>query len=285
MSTAAGDGHAGRDLVVGSDGLLVRSVQPWAKDKLYYLRRYIEIFTAAMKDKWRRRVYVDLFSGPGRSVVEGTREEIDGSPIIALRTTYPFSQLYFNDSSGYATAALAARIGDPRPTNVTVSTMDCNEAAANARSLLFSGMDGARTLGLAFIDPTAFQIGLEAIDHLTSGLRIDVIITVMTGYMTRFIAERSFEDPMDQFFGSGDWRAFVESKAGGEKITSRRILDHYEEKLRRLDYSYFNDSVRIANSRDRTIYHLVFASKHQLGERFFKEISRRSASGQARMDI
>lgn len=285
MSADGGGGHLSRDLVVGSDGLPVRLVQTWARDKLFYLRRYVEIFTAAMKDKWARRVYIDLFSGPGRSIIEGTGEEIDGSPVIALQTLYPFTQLYFNDVDRDVTAALVARMGQPRPANVTVSTMDCNVAAENARSILFAGPDAAKTLGLAFIDPTAFHIGLDAIAHLTAGLRIDVIITVMTSYMTRFIAESGYEIPMDRFFGSRDWRALVDLKAGGEKITSRRILDFYEGKLRQLGYTYFDDSVHVENSRERAIYHLVFASKNQLGSQFFKAISRRTPSGQKKMDI
>lgn len=273
------------ELVLGSDGLPVRVVQPWAQDKLYYLRRYIDVFTASMKDKWPRRVYVDLFSGPGRSVVEETCEEIDGSPMIALGTKYPFSALYFNDAAPEVTAALVARLGEPPPANVTVSTLDCNAAALNARQVLFAGSNTHRTLGLAFIDPTAFQIGYDAIAHLTSELRIDVIITVMIGYAARFISAPGFADPMDQFFGSSDWRELVEARAGGECITSRRLLDHYEDRLRQLGYAHFDDSVRIVNSRNRTIYHLVFASKHELGGQFFRKISRRARSGQTCMDI
>ncbi|HYM15244.1 MAG TPA: three-Cys-motif partner protein TcmP [Dehalococcoidia bacterium] len=272
-------------LVLGSDGLPVRLVQPWAQDKLHFLKRYIDIFTTSMKDKWPRRVYVDLFAGPGKSVIEGTSQEIDGSPIIALHAKYPFSEMYLNDAAPEVTAALIARLGRPPPANTFVSTLDCNAAALNARRMLVAGADNARTIGLAFIDPTAFQIGYDAIAHLTADLRIDIIVTVMTGYVARFIAERGFEDPMDQFFGSGDWRALVEAKAGGERVTSRRLLDHYEGRLRALGYTYFDDSVRIVNSRNRTIYHLVFASKHQLGGRFSKEVSRRMRSGQARMDI
>lgn len=282
MNASGGGGHHSGDLVVGSDGLPVRLVQPWAKEKLHYLRRYIEIFTTAMRDKWRL-AYVDLFSGPGRSVIEVTNEEIDGSPIIALNTKYPFNDLYFNDADGAVTAVLAARLGEPRPANVTVGTKDCNLAAVEAHRMLFSGASAAGTLGLAFIDPTAFHIGLDAIARLTTGVRIDVIITVMTGYMTRFMGQPSFQSPMDQFFGSTDWRKFIE--AGGERITSRRVLDHYEDRLRGIGYLHFDDSIRIPNSRDRTIYHLVYASKHELGQRFFREISRRTESGQARMDI
>ncbi len=52
-----------------------------------------------------------------------------------------------------------------------------------------------------------------------------------------------------------------------------------------LGYDDFNDDVRIANSVQSTIYHLVFASKHKRGTEFWRKISRRKFSGQARMDL
>ncbi len=60
---------------LGSDGLAVREVGRWTEEKLFYVRRYIEIFTTGMKVKWPRRVYIDLFAGPGRSIIEGTSRE------------------------------------------------------------------------------------------------------------------------------------------------------------------------------------------------------------------
>lgn len=87
------------DLVSGSDGNLTMVVGPWAKEKLHYIRRYCDIFNTGMKDKWETRTYVDLFSGPGKCVIEGTEEEIDGSPLIALQCEEPFTHYFFNDLS------------------------------------------------------------------------------------------------------------------------------------------------------------------------------------------
>ena len=39
------------ELTVGSDSELVLKVGRWAKDKLFYIRRYCYIFNAAMRDK------------------------------------------------------------------------------------------------------------------------------------------------------------------------------------------------------------------------------------------
>jgi three-Cys-motif partner protein len=180
---------------------------------------------------------------------------------------------------------LFARESASRPRTVTFSAEDCNQAAVHARDAIFSAADARRTLGLAFIDPTAFQIGFDAIAGLTEGRHIDVIVTVMTSYLRRFLAEPSFAGPLSRYFGSEDWRNLVDLRRAGEDVTSRALLDHYESRLRELGYSYFDDHVRIVNTRDSTIYHLVFASRHELGARFFRAISLKGPSGQAEMDI
>src|SRR5581483_5454745 len=56
------------DLALGRDGQAVRVVGAWSREKLFYLARYIEIFTTGMKNRWPHCVYIDLFSGPGRSL-------------------------------------------------------------------------------------------------------------------------------------------------------------------------------------------------------------------------
>ena len=266
-----------------SDGLPARIVRPWAKDKLHYLQRYVHAFTTSMHGKWDRLVYIDLFSGPGISIIEDTDEEIEGSPIIALKAPFPFTELFFNDLSKTAADALAARVG-ARP-DVIVTNLDCNEAANEASERLYGGHRDSRTLGLAFIDPTAFQIGLDAIALLTKGRRLDVLLTVMTGYMRRFITQRSYAEPMTQFFGSQDWQRMVDETDEGERITSRKLLDHYESRLRAIGYTSFDDEIRIANTREALIYHLVFASKHPFPKSLFKSISRKGPTGQTRLDL
>jgi three-Cys-motif partner protein len=192
--------------------------------------------------------------------------------------------LFFNDADSAAVEALRARVGAAAP-NVTITGEDCNVAASRARDVLFPSNTARSTLGLAFIDPTAFQIGFDAIARLTEGRRIDVIITVMTSYLRRFIAEPSFGDPLSKYFGSEEWRNLANLRRAGEDVTSRVLLDHYENRSRTLGYEHFDDRIQIRNTRDSTIYHLVFASRHELGSKFFSAISQRGHSGQFQMDI
>jgi hypothetical protein len=72
--------------VVGDDGLLVEKVGPWAKDKLEVVGDYIQI-SGATRRKYRqnRPAFIDVFCGPGRSLVRSTGEYIDGSPVTAFK--------------------------------------------------------------------------------------------------------------------------------------------------------------------------------------------------------
>lgn len=264
-------------LVLASDGNLARTVRPWASEKLSYLKRYIDIFTTSMKGKWDRLVYIDLMCGPGKSIITDTSLEIEGSPLLALHAKYPFTQLYLNDKDARALKALEQRIGNESAT-IQTRGLDCNGAAREAGGLL-----NRRDLALAFIDPTAFQISFDGIANLTQGHGVDLIITVMTGYIRRFIGQPSYESAMDRFFGFPEWRELIEREAGRRSPTYRDLLDKYEAGLRAIGYIHVNDVVRVPNTRGQTIYHIVFASKHRLGGKFFDEVTKRQSSGQQRM--
>ena len=268
-------------LVRGNDGLPTREVGAWSREKLHYIEGYINIFTGGMKDKWPRRVYIDLFAGPGRSVVEGTSEELAGSPLLALAARDAFTQLYFNDSQSPAVAALAKRANAVRQTGVLIRNLDCDEAARDAGAAL--RLDARNTIGLAVVDPTGFQISLDALRDMTSKRKVDLIITFMTSYLRRFLGRPSLERQLDAFFGSTDWRELLAMREAGRVVTYERLLAFYKHRLATIGYLHVNDTVSIHNSRDVPIYHLVFASKHERGDEFYRKISRRKFTGQARL--
>lgn len=78
---------------LAADGLIARESGEWAGDKLFYVARYMDIFTGSMKNKWAHRAYIDLMSGPGLCVVPSTGREFDGSPLLALKTKTPFTDV------------------------------------------------------------------------------------------------------------------------------------------------------------------------------------------------
>ena len=79
----------------GPDGGAARVVGPWAAQKQHYVGEYMTIFSRGMSKTWRRRVYVDLFAGPGMCVTRGANDFYPGSPLIALQR--PFTDHIYVD--------------------------------------------------------------------------------------------------------------------------------------------------------------------------------------------
>jgi hypothetical protein len=71
------------------DKLEIRETGSWVCDKYYYIKRYIYIFETSMRNKWKNRTYIDLFSGPGKCRDRDTKKVYIGSPLIALTTEFP----------------------------------------------------------------------------------------------------------------------------------------------------------------------------------------------------
>lgn len=266
-------------LVAGPDGLPARLVKPWSAEKFHVYERYLDIFCKGMRKRWDL-VYADLLAGPGLCVTPTSRS-LKGSAVLAAQRT-EFTALYLNDLDPAATSALQSRLGnDPR---LRIDTLDCNEAATTARRELFRRASPRRTLGLAVIDPQGFQMRLESLVDLTRDLRMDLIITFMTGYVRRFLSEPGFDTHLDGFLGTADWRRLRPGlETGGRSPSYRALLDLYKEQLHRIGYAYVDDHVQVLNRRERNVYHLVFASKSPRGTDFYEKISRKRATGQLRL--
>lgn len=116
-----------RALHVEDDGLICPDVGGWAEGKYRLLALYDELFSIGMKNKWDKRVYIDLYAGAGYSRIRGTRTVLMGSPIIALTVPDPFDKYIFCEESSELMAGLKARVERIAPTaNVTFVPQSCD---------------------------------------------------------------------------------------------------------------------------------------------------------------
>lgn len=265
------------DVLLAQDRLPAFPLRPWTKTKLRLIEGYLAVFAVGMRKRWRL-VYIDLFAGPGLCVDGETGAERPGSALLAAARK-EFDAIFLSDIDGQAVGALERRIGGAG--RVTFERMDCNAAAAAARRQLFPAQEHRRTLGLAVIDPMAFQISFDAIERMTAGLRVDLIITFMTGYAHRFIGSPAMGPTLDRFFGTAEWRSLVPG-IQRRRPSCRELLDLYEERLRSIGYSVFDDHRQARNRKGSVIYHMIYASKHELGGEFWRRINDR---GQLRMEL
>jgi three-Cys-motif partner protein len=139
-----------------ADGLGADVVGPWASEKHERLRKYIDSYRSARAMFLPPKgtggaAYIDLFSGPGRSQVEGTGRFIDGSPLVAYKAAQSsgtrFSELHFNDLDKENVDALRQRIA-----KLGGTANFFNETAEAAVDRMIYALNPAG-LHFAFLDP------------------------------------------------------------------------------------------------------------------------------------
>jgi spore photoproduct lyase len=276
----------------GSDGLPVRCVGLWAKDKCFYLGRYFEIFTAAMRNKWKGELfYIDLFAGCGKCRVRETGEEIDGSALISLSVKYPFKRYFLVELNSDAADILRKRIENLSYKNrVHIIQGDCNEKIDEIIAEV-----PQRSLSLTVIDPTGLHIKFETIRKLTKDRRIDLVITYPEGMdikrnLSKYIKQS--HSILDDYIGDKDWRLlFPKDIKQIYQLTDihveKSLITHYRKKLGTLSYKVKSgDEILIRSSqKNLPLYYLLFASKHPLGHTFWRKISSISPTGQMKFSL
>lgn len=263
---------------LAEDGLPLQCVGPWAKDKHNYLRRYIDA-TAGPRSKYveatpsRPRpggaAFIDLFAGPGLARVDRTGEVIEGSPLIAAaHAKAPFTSLILCELDGENAAALENRLASARSRVHVVrgdTVANINEVAARIPQY---------GLNFALVDPFGPScLRWETLEKLGRLPRMDLLIHFPTNPLKRLFQRDLDFDPM---VGTEDWRCDVRS-AGDVP----RLVAHLQRSLERLGYTGAQTrAMPIENNQHGLLYHLVFASKHDRGDRIWNSIVKTEASGQ-----
>jgi len=272
----------------GSDGKIVRCVGSWSKDKLFYLQKYLEIFTTSMRPKWKSLCYIDVFAGPGKCKIRKSGKEILGSPLIALSTKYPFDKYIFIDDNSETTSALTARTKEACEVrgidfnNVVIETGDCNQLVATIKSII-----PKKSLTVCFLDPTGLQLKYESIRQLTEGIPIDLVINFPLGTALKRNIDLFHQKGsliMNNFWGNEAWRKIYEELPQGasDRKFEGAFIKGFWERLSQLGYKplEIDDVIGI-----RHYYFLLFASKHPLGQKFGKEVAAKEPSGQGRLEL
>lgn len=269
--------------ILGSDGLIVRDSGAWAADKLHYLQDYLQILSVGMKNQWPDKLYyVDLFAGPGRCRLRETNEEIDGSPLIALR--FGFAKYFFFEADEVCYQALDGRVKKQFPekaNRVSIKNLDCNNHIDE-----IDPPEGG--LGLAFIDPTGVSpLRFETIRKLAADRRVDLIINFHEGMGIRMNVFQYLPKEgtaLDAFMGSQRWRKLFRGSPKSLDQVCKLISDEYRNNLRHLGYQVIDGSqIPIKTHSGALLYYLVFASKHPRGNEFWRKIQVIDAKGQRKL--
>jgi three-Cys-motif partner protein len=266
---------------IASDGLPARPTGPWVYDKKHYFERYLGIFSRGIGPKWAQNIcYVDLFSGPGRSVVRGSQEEVKGSPLVAL--DYEFGRYVFVDTPEVLSTLEKRLETHPKRSKAALVPGDCNSVISKVLDELPPGH-----LTLAFIDPTGLQIKFSTIQRLVHNRSVDLLMTIQLGMGIRLNLPQFTQTEgaaLTEWLGNSNWRKDCDAGGSWSQIT-RRIVSRYLAQIKDLGYGTVRDR-EIEVRTDETnllLYFMLLASRHPRGEDFWRKATEIGPSGQRRL--
>ncbi|WP_035977976.1 three-Cys-motif partner protein TcmP [Bradyrhizobium sp. th.b2] len=256
------------------DGLQVDVVGPWATEKHERLRKYIDAYRSARAMFLPPKgtggaAYIDLFSGPGRSMRDDTGQIIDGSPLVAyreaLRSGTRFSDSHFNDIDLTNVDALKKRIA-----GLGGSANFYNEGAETAVDRVVYALNPAG-LHFAFLDPYNLEnLPFSIIEKLARLPRMDMLIHVSVFDLQRNLRRYLQDGRILDAFMPG-WQSAIDPHRSDHAIRTD-LLHHWLGLIRALGTTPADGIELVSATRGQRLYWLVFVSAHALGRKLWNDI-------------
>jgi hypothetical protein len=141
---------------------------------------------------------------------------------------------------------------------------------------------GADTFPFVFIDPTGWT-GF-AMDTIAPLLRLDpgeVLVNLMTKDVRRFIEspEQSTQASFKRLFGRDGVRELVAGRQGLERDDI--VVGEYVHSVRAVGgFDHVCVAIVLNPERDRTHFHLIYATRHRRGVEVFKDAEKKAMAAQ-----
>lgn len=267
-----------------SDGLPARVNGDWAKRKLEFLDKFGPPALDATEKK-SRRVYCDLFAGPGINLPkEHGGEEFESGALRMLgmrghRTSHPaFTDAYLVNLDPADHKALVQRIDRLESKGLlAVPREKIRVIEADAHAALPGILSECHHLDymLVFADPeNPSQWPWSSVETLTGrghkSIDLYLLYPLEMGVkrLLNFKGGPHQDDRLTEFFGSEDWRPVVGQRVtkARSKELSRALEELYLTQLRRHWY-HANKGMDVRRVGNQGLYRMVFASNHDAGER------------------
>jgi three-Cys-motif partner protein len=253
--------------------------------KHFILRNYLERFAIIVGSNWTTLTYVDCFSGPWK--VKSEHFE-DSSFAIALEQLRKAREVHRERGR---TLSLRCFFLEKTPSayqrlKVFTDTIDDvkietkNKKLENAIQdiLKFVHEGGYKSFPFIFIDPTGWSgFAMETITPLLQLNPAEVLINFMTEHIRRFIEspQTQTQQSFVKLFGSGRFK----DKLMGleEKDREDALVTAYIESVKRVgSFSYTSSAIVLHPTRDRTHFHLIYATRDPKGIEVFKDAEKRA---------
>jgi three-Cys-motif partner protein len=263
-------------------------IGPWSEIKLDILRDYAAPYSRILSSNNFHHGYIDAFSGPGLHVRKKGKEEVLGSPLVALEVEPPFKEYHFIDLDGEKIGFLKKQVGSRD--NVMFYTGDSNIMLVDSVLPRFSY--AKRTRALCVLDPYKLTLDWNAVRSAGTSRAVEVFINFPVMHMNRNCKQEKVSQilpgellALDRFWGDRSWHAamFKPSRQMNffeeedlDKTGNPDLVNAYCERLREIaGFGFVAEPLPMRNSRNAVVYYLIFAGPNQTGWRIVQDIYRK----------
>lgn len=261
------------DVVPASDDRLVcPEVGGWTMEKHRHVSLYAKLFSTAMKGKWDKRVYVELYAGAGYSKIRDTSRIILGSPLRALALEHPFDKYIFCEAIPENLEALKARVKRHVPTaNVSYIEGNCDLCVTSILAEIPS-----RSLTLCFADPYDIGLKFSTIKALSKRVVGFLVLLALYSDANRAYKRYVMEDAVkvDEFLGSKTWRQRWEIAKGNAVPFPKFLAEEYAASMEGLGYlpTPIHKMKRVrSDEKNLPLYYIALFSRDQLAYKFWDQ--------------
>lgn len=259
----------------------------WSEVKLAIIKEYASAYARILDAKRRESMfslkwlYIDAFAGPGIHLSRRTGEVVDGSPLIALKTSPAFSEYHFIDADP-ARAKQLRSIAGPR-TDVHVYSEDCNDVLLRDVFPRAKYADYKRALCL--LDPYNINLKWEVIETAGQMGSIEVFLNLMIMDINRNALRRDRDkalqskiDQLTRLWGDETWEDAAFSGAGNlfgnpEKVSNEEFEEAFRDRLKRkAGFKFVSKPMPMRTKTNSVIYYLYFASQQPVASGIVDDI-------------
>jgi three-Cys-motif partner protein len=260
------------------DGLVCPEVGAWTEDKHKLVSLYATLFSSGMKDKWGKRIYVELNAGAGYSKIRGTQKIIFGSPLLALMVGQPFDKYIFCEAISKYLEVLKIRVRRHAPAaNVAYIEGECDLRTADILAEIPAGSKSDTVLTLCFADPYDIGLKFSTIKTLSSRFVDFVVLLAVYSDANRAYKRYVMEDAVkvDEFLGSQTWRDRWKIAQSNAVPFPKFLAEEFATSMEGLGYlpTPIHKMKRVrSDDKNLPLYYIAMFSRHPLAHDFWNEV-------------
>ena len=250
------------------------------------LKKYLERFAHIVGSWTDGLIYVDAFSGPWNSVDPDLQDASFSIALNQLRAGRDTAADVFKKQLSLAciflesNKAAFSQLSDFASRQSDVEVIPLNAEFEHSIQELVSIIKSKKKgwFPFIFIDPKGWKgFSMETIEPLIQLKPCEVLVNFMTGHIQRFIQDErdGLKASFRRLYGDDSYERRIEGLEGKER--EEAMVFAYADRLATVgNYPFVSVTIVLHPTKDRTHFHLIYASRDLKGIEVFKQAERKA---------